>query len=104
MSALTNSLKTSIAKYLSISTRIISEVTIITALPYSGHAIEVIEKTFQSDGLSGLSKIDHNKLEDNADSILVCKCLLNDNRSFVSLVFDPEELYQSANILKLIPI
>ena len=104
MSAITNSLKTLIAKYLSISTRLITEVTIITALPYSGYAIEVIEKALQSDGLSGLSKIDHNKLENNPDSMLVCKCLLNDNRSFVLLVFDPEELYQSANILKLIPI
>ena len=104
MSTLTSSLKTPIAKYLNISKRLIKEMTIMTAVPYSNHAIEVIEETLQSQGLIGVTQIEYNKLEDNSDSIIVCKCLLNDNRCFISLIFDPEELYQSSGVLKLIQV
>jgi len=104
MSALIDSLKTRIAKYLNISTRLINEVTIIVALPYSEYAIEEIEKTIDKDGLSKLSDINTKELEDSNDTILVCKCVLNDKTTLVSLVLDPEELYQSSAVLKIVPL
>lgn len=104
MSALIDSLKTRIAKYLNMPTRLLNEVTIIVALPYSQYAVEIIEKAIEKGGLRDLSDINMKELEDSIDTILVCKCVLNDKSILISLVFDPEELYQSSTILKIIPI
>ena len=102
MSALTDNIKSIVANHLKVKEGLLTNLAIITALPYSLKTVELIEQTLNNKGLSAIENIDYKTLESNSDNIIVCRCCVKDGECYLALILDTEELYESSVLLKFI--